>query len=102
MELRAFLRPDVLGNKFYAIKGYVESLNRDGSPSLKLSISIQDENSDFFMELFTVKVNNNNPTISVNELKNNKSREVVLSDLRINYFNDKLWFSCADILPVAK
>ena len=54
------------------------------------------------MELFTVKVNNNNPTISVNELKNNKSREVVLSDLRINYFNDKLWFSCADILPVAK
>ena len=102
MELRYFLRADVLGNKFYAIKGYVESLNRDGSPSLKLSISIQDENSDFFMELFTVKVNNNNPTISVNELKNNKSREVVLSDLRINYFNDKLWFSCADILPVAK
>ena len=55
MKLNDFLKPELLGNKFVAVKGYSEVLDRETNKpvALRLNVSIQDENSDFFMEIDT-------------------------------------------------
>ncbi|HHY2691319.1 TPA: hypothetical protein ACV5PF_005196 [Bacillus cereus] len=104
MRLNDFLKPELLGNTFIAVKGYSEVLDRETQnvSAYRLNVSIQDETSDFFMEMIQVKVNNLAPTLSVQDLKNNKTTPVVLKDLNIGQFNGNLWFSCSDVLPVTK
>lgn len=104
MEIRDFLKAELLGNKFVAVKGYSEVLNRDTGKldAYRLNVSVQDENSDFFMDLITVKMKNLNPSLSVERLKNNKTTPVILKDLNVGQFNGNLWFSCSDVLPATK
>lgn len=104
MKLNDFLKPNLLGNKFYAVKGYTEVLDRETNKptALRLNVSIQDENSDFFMEMIQVKVNNLTPTASVQEMANNKTCPVVLKDLNVGQFNGNLWFACTDVIPASK
>lgn len=104
MRLNDFLKPELLGNKFIAVKGYSKVLDRETQEvsAYRLNVSIQDETSDFFMEMIQVKVNNLAPTLSVQDLKNNKTTPVVLKNLNIGQFNGNLWFSCSDVLPAAK
>lgn len=104
MKLNDFLKPELLGNKFLAVKGYSEVLDRETQKlsAYRLNVSIQDENSDFFMEMIQVKVNNVSPSLSVQDLKNNKTTPVLLQDLNVGQFNGNLWFSCADVLPTNK
>lgn len=104
MKLNDFLKPELLGNRFFAVKGYTEVLDRETSKptAFRLNVSIQDENSDFFMEMIQVKVNTLTPTLTVQEMANNKTCPVILKDLNVGQFNGNLWFSCSDILPVAK
>ena len=90
MKLNDFLKPEFLGNKFIAVKGYTGV------------VSIQDETSDFFMEMITVKVKTLNPTISVSQMESNKTCPVILKDLNVGQYNGNLWFSCTDVLPVSK
>ena len=82
MKLNDFLKTELLGNKFYAVKGYSEELNREtGKPeALRLNVSIQDDSSDFFMEMITVKVKTITPTLSKQEMSNNKTRHVILME----------------------
>ena len=93
MKLNDFLKPELLGNKFLAVKGYSEVLDRETQKlsAYRLNVSIQDESSDFFMEMIQVK-----------DLKNNKTTPVLLQDLNVGQFNGNLWFSCADVLPANK
>lgn len=104
MKLNDFLKPELLGNKFYAVKCFSEVLDRETKKltAYRVNISIQDESSDFFMEIIQVKVNTTTPSISADEMKNNKTREVILRDLNVGQFNGNLWFTCSDILPIAK
>lgn len=104
MRLNDFLKPQLLGNKFIAVKGYSDILDRETQQpnALRLNVSIQDESSDFFMEMISVKVNNLTPTLSIQDLKNNKTTPVILEGLVVGQFNGNLWFSCSDILPVTK
>lgn len=104
MKLNDFLKTELLGNKFYAVKGYSEQLNREiGKPeALRLNVSIQDDSSDFFMEMITVKVKTITPTLSKQEMSNNKTRHVILKDLNMGQYNGNLWFNCSDILPAEK
>ena len=96
MKLNDFLKPELLGNRFFAVKGYTKVLDRETNKptAFRLNVSIQDENSDFFMEM--------TPTLTVQEMVNNKTCPVILKDLNVGQFNGNLWFSCSDILPVAK
>lgn len=102
IKLNDFLNAEALGNDFLAVKGYTEVLHHETGKldAYKLNISIQEDESAFFMEMITVKIKNLNPTLSVNDLKNNKTTPVVLQDLTIGQFNGNLWFSCTDVLPV--
>ncbi len=104
MKLNDFLKAELLGSRFVAVKGYSEVLDREtGKPTaLRLNVSIQDETSDFFMEMIQVKVNTLTPTVSVQEMANNKTCPVALKDLNVGQFNGNLWFACSDILPVTK
>ena len=104
IKLNDFLQGELLGNNFVAVKGYTEALHHETGKldAYKLNISIQDEESPFFMEMINIKVKNLNPTVSVDDLKNNKTTLVVLKDLQIGQFNGNLWFSCTDILPRTK
>ncbi|HEM3634331.1 hypothetical protein [Streptococcus suis] len=104
MKLNDFLKAELLGSRFVAVKGYSEVLDREtGKPTaLRLNVSIQDETSDFFMEMIQVKVNTLMPTASVQDMANNKTCAVTLKDLNIGQFNGNLWFSCSDVLPVSK
>lgn len=104
MKLNDFLKPSLLGNKFLAVKGYTEVLDNDTkkSTALRLNVSIQDEDSDFFMEMITVKVKTLNPTIPFSELSSKKTCPVILQDLTVGQYNGNLWFSCTDVLPVSK
>ena len=104
MKLNDFLKPELLGNRFFAVKGYTEVLDRETNKptAFRLNVSIQDENSDFFMEMIQVKVNTLTPTLTVQEMVNNKTCPVILNDLNVGQFHGNLWFSCSDILPVAK
>ena len=102
MQVNDFLNVELLGNRFFAVKGFTEALHRDTKKLVGylINISIQDESSDFFMEMFSVKVSTTTPSISVEDMKNNKTREVILKDLQVGQFNGKLWFTASDILPV--
>lgn len=104
MKLNDFLKPHLLGNRFIAVKGYTEVLDRETNKpiALRLNISIQDETSDFFMEMIQVKVNTLTPTASVQDMANNKTCAVTLKDLNIGQFNGNLWFSCSDVIPASK
>ncbi|HFV3391322.1 TPA: hypothetical protein ACH9CQ_001235 [Streptococcus pneumoniae] len=104
MKLNDFLKHELLGNKFLAVKGYTEVLDRETNKpvALRLNVSIQDENSDFFMEMIQVKVNTLSPSASVQEMANNKTCPVTLKDLNVGPFNGNLWFACSDVLPVTK
>lgn len=104
MKLNDFLKAELLGSRFVAVKGYSEVLDREtGKPTaLRLNVSIQDETSDFFMEMIQVKVNTLTPSATVQEMANNKTCPVVLKDLNVGQFNGNLWFACSDILPVTK
>ena len=104
MKLNNFLKPELLGNRFFAVKGYTEVLDRETNKpiALRLNVSIQDETSDFFMEMIQVKVNTLTPTASVQEMANNKTSPVALKDLNVGQFNGNLWFACSDVLPVTK
>lgn len=104
MKLNDFLKVELLGNKFVAIKGYEEVYDRNTQQlvAYRVNISIQDENSDFYMELIPVKIRTTEPTISFESMKNNKAIPVIFKDLVMGQFNGNLWFSCEDILPVPK
>ena len=103
-KLNDFLKAELLGNKFVAVKGFSEVLDRETQKlsAYRLNISIQDEESEFFMEMLQVKVNNLSPTLSVQDMKNNKTIPVILKDLNVGQFNGNLWFSCTDVLPLNK
>lgn len=104
IKLNDFLNAEILGNNFVAVKSYTEALHHETGEldAYKLDISIQDDDSPFFLEKIQVKVKNLNPTLSFNDLKNNKTTPVVLKDLQIGQFNGNLWFSCTDVLPRTK
>lgn len=104
IKLNDFLNAETLGNDFVAVKGYTEVLHHETGKldAYKLNISIQDDESPFFMEMINIKVKNLNPTLSVNDLKNNKTIPVILKDLQIGQFNGNLWFSCSDVLSKTK
>ncbi|MEB8073973.1 hypothetical protein [Mammaliicoccus sciuri] len=104
IKLNDFLNAEALGNDFLAVKGYTEVLHHETGKldAYKLNISIQDDESPFFMEMINIKVKNLNPTLSVNDLKSNKTIPVVLKDLQIGQFNGNLWFSCTDVLSKTK
>lgn len=104
MKLNDFLKPELLGNRFFAVKGYTEVLDRQTNRPIafRLNVSIQDENSDFFMEMIQVKVNTLTPSLTVQEMANNKTCPVILKDLNVGQFNGNIWFSCSDVLPVSK
>jgi len=100
IKLNDFLKPELLGNKFVAIKGYSEVKDRETGQlsAYRLNVSIQEDN-DFFMELITVKVKNINPTLGFKEMEQNKTAPVTLQNLQVGQFNGTLWFSCDDVLP---
>ena len=104
MKLNDFLKPEFLGNKFIAVKGYTGVVDSETKKetALRLNVSIQDETSDFFMEMIQVKVNTLTLTTSVQEMANNKTCPVKLKDLNVGQYNGNLWFSCSDVLPVSK
>ncbi|WP_257821615.1 hypothetical protein [Salipaludibacillus agaradhaerens] len=101
IKLNDFLKKELLGNRFMAIKGYSEINDRETGQlsAYRLNVSIQDETSDFFMELIQIKVKNLNPSLGVKDLENNKSTPVILKDLNVGQFNGNIWFSCSDVLP---
>ncbi|MCZ0704607.1 hypothetical protein J2T56_003194 [Natronobacillus azotifigens] len=101
IKLNDFLKPELLGNKFVAIKGYSEIKDRETQnlSAFRLNVSIQQEDSDFFMELIQIKVKNLNPTLGFKDMESNKAIPVVLKDLQVGQFNGNLWFSCSDVLP---
>ncbi|WP_056974688.1 hypothetical protein [Holzapfeliella floricola] len=105
MKINDFIKPELLGNNFAAVRGYSEVLDRETNEKTgyKLDISIQDPESDFFMELFTVKVKNVSPTLSYKDLEQNKKiMPVVLENLNVGQFNGNLWYNCSDVLPANK
>ncbi|MGN7311550.1 hypothetical protein ACTHQ4_10680 [Alkalicoccobacillus gibsonii] len=101
IKLNDFLKPDLLGNQFVAIKGYSEVNDRETGQlsAYRLNVSIQDESSDFYMELITIKIKNLNPSLGFKQMENNKATPVTLKDLQVGQFNGNLWFSCSDVLP---
>lgn len=104
MRLNDFLKPELLGEHFLAVKDYSEVLDRETQKitAYRLNVSIQDETSDFYMEMIQVKVNNLAPTLNVQDMKKNKTMPVILKDLNVGQFNGNLWFSCSDVLPMVK
>lgn len=101
IKLNDFLKAELLGNKFVAIKGYSEVLDRETKnvAAYRINVSLQDEDSDFYMEMITVKVNTLTPNVSIEEMKKNKTTSVVLKDLNVGQFDGKLWYTCTDVLP---
>ncbi len=57
MKLNDFLKPELLGNKFVAVKGYTEVLDRETNKptAFRLNVSIQDDNTEFFFRTDTSK-----------------------------------------------
>lgn len=99
-----FWKPELLGNRFFAVKGYTEVLDRETNKpvALRLNVSIQDENSDFFMEMIQVKVNTLTPSATIQDLANKNTCPVILNNLNIGQFNGNLWFSCSDVVLATK
>ncbi|VIT30570.1 Uncharacterised protein [Streptococcus pneumoniae] len=58
-----------------AVKGYTEVLDRETNKpvALRLNVSIQDEDSDFFMEMIQIKVNTLSPTATPQLLSDKKN-----------------------------
>jgi hypothetical protein len=104
MKLNDFLKPELLGNRFFAVKGYTEVFDRETNKpvALRLNISIQDENSDFFMEMIQVKVNTLTPSATIQDLASKNTCPVILNNLNIGQFNGNLWFSCSDVVLATK
>lgn len=104
MKLNDFLKPELLGNKFLAVKGYTEVLDRETQQlsAYRLNVNIQDEDSDFFMEMIQVKVNNLSPTVSFQDLKTSKTMPIILENIRVGQYNGTLWFNCTNVLPASK
>lgn len=104
MKLNDFLKSELLGHSFLAVKGYSEVKDRETQQlsAYRLNVSLQDEDSDFYMEMIQVKVKNLNPTLGVKDLANSKTTPVILTDLNVGQFNGTLWFSCSDVLPATK
>lgn len=104
MKLNDFLKPELLGNKFLAVKGYTEVLDRETQQlsAYRLNVNIQDEDSDFFMEMIQVKVNNLSPTVSIQDLKASKTMPIILENIQVGQYNGTLWFNCTNVLPVSK
>ncbi|MDK1733314.1 hypothetical protein N0K71_06705 [Dellaglioa algida] len=92
MKLNDFLNPTLLGRTFIAVRGYSEAVDHETQKlaAYRLNVSIQDENSPFYLELIDVKVNNLNPTVSVHELVNNKTMPVEVVDLNVGQYNGTL------------
>lgn len=104
MKLNDFFKPELLGNKFLAVRGYTEVLDRETQQlsAYRLNVNIQDEDSDFFMEMIQVKVNNLSPTVSVQDLKTSKTMPIILENIQVGQYNGTLWFNCTNVLPVSK
>lgn len=104
MKINDFLKPELLGNKFVAVKGYTEVLDRETNKpvALRLNVSIQDEDSDFFMGMIQIKVNTLSPTATPQLLSDKKTCPIKLSNLTVGQFNGNLWFSCNDVVPISK
>lgn len=104
MKINDFLKAELLGNKFVAVKGYTEVLDRETNKpvALRLNVSIQDEDSDFFMEMIQIKVNTLSPTATPQLLSDKKTCSIKLSNLTVGQFNGNLWFSCNDVVPISK
>lgn len=94
-----FLKAELLGNQFIAVKGYSEILHRETKQlsAYRINVSIQDPESEFFMELIPVKVNNLNPSASFAELAKKNATPVEIVNLKIGEFNGNLWFACDDV-----
>lgn len=103
LKLNDFLKADLLGNKFMAIRGYEPVLDRETGAisAYRLNVSIQDETSDFYMELVPLKVKSTTPTVTVDSLVNAKATPVQIKNLQVGQFNGTLWFNCEDILPIS-
>ena len=101
MKVTDFLKVELLGNNFVAVKEYepVTDYETGELKGYKLGVSIQDEGSDFYFEKITVGVKNSNPTLKVSDLKGNKTRPVVLKGLKMGVINDNMWSNCTDVLP---
>ena len=105
LDLRKFLNPDLVVRKPLAVRGYSEAFDFEDKDKLigyKIMISIDDDESPFFMETFELKIKNLNPTIPVDVMAKNRLMPVIIKDFRMGSSNDKLWFNCSDILPVEK
>lgn len=103
IKLNDFLKADLLQNKFVAVKGYTEVYDREDTSKLvayRINVSIQDENSPFYMEMITVKVNTDKPMISYEEMSKNKTIPILINDLTVGQFNNNLWFSCSNVSHV--
>lgn len=101
IKLNDFLKAELLGNKFVAIKGYEPVKDRETGQvtAYRLNISLQSEDSDFYMELIPVKCKNISPSVSIESLSNAKATPVILKDLKVGQFNGTMWYSCDDVLP---
>lgn len=102
MEISDFLDTKLLGNKFVAVKGYEPVADRetDAIIAYRVNIYLQDENSPFYMEMISVKIKTTAPTITIDEMKTNKTRNVELEGLNMGQFNGRLWFTVDNIRPV--
>ena len=102
IEVNDFLDVTLFGNKFVAVKGYEPVLDRETGAitDYRINLSIQSESSKFYYEMISVKVKNTRPSLSVDEMKSNKTRDVEPVGLSIGQFNGKLWMTCSDIKAV--
>lgn len=102
IKLNDLLKPEILGSKFMAIRGYEPVLDRETNQisAYRINVSLQDETSDFYMELIPVKIKNLNPTVTVDSLANAKSTQVILKNLNLGQYNGNPWYSAEDVLPV--
>lgn len=102
MEINDFLDIKLLGNKFVAVKGYEPVADRETGAivAYRVNISLQDDKSPFYMEMISVKIKTTTPTISVDEMKTNKTRDIELEGLNMGQFNGRLWFTVDNVRPV--
>ncbi|MGX4686909.1 hypothetical protein JNUCC83_08405 [Vagococcus sp. JNUCC 83] len=102
MEINDFLDIKLLGNKFVAVKEYEPVADRETGAivAYRVNISLQDDKSPFYMEMISVKIKTTTPTISVDEMKTNKTRDIELEGLNMGQFNGRLWFTVDNVRPV--
>lgn len=102
IEVNQFLNVELLGEKFVAVGGYENVLDRETGviTDYRINLSVQSEQSKFYYEMISVKVKTTNPTLSVEQMKTNKVCDVEVVGLNMGQFNGKIWMTCDDILPV--